>query len=112
MRKLLQGSANLEFWETYDLAEIATNLIEVDRVLASKRLEESPDEVAATVEAEEVEQAAPMSEQDSLLAALKQDTEKSVEAAIDEEQLKKELSSVCRVASPGIETGQFGRGPL
>ncbi|NLK48415.1 MAG: protein translocase subunit SecDF [Bacteroidales bacterium] len=114
VRKLLQGSANLEFWETYDLAEIATNLIEVDRVLASKRLEESPEqEVAATVEAEEaVEQAAPMSEQDSLLAALKQDTEKSVEAAIDEEQLKKEHPLFAVLQVPGIETGQFGRGPV
>ena len=69
VRKLLQGSANLEFWETYDLAEIATNLIEVDRVLASKRLEESPEqEVVATVEAEEAE-CCSMSEQDSLFAA-------------------------------------------
>ena len=27
VRKLLQGSANLEFWETYDLAEIMPQLI-------------------------------------------------------------------------------------
>lgn len=114
VRKLLQGSANLEFWETYDLTEIATNLIEVDRVLASKRSEESPEqEVAATVEAKEtVEQAAPMSEQDSLLAALKQDPEKSAEAAIDEAQLKKEHPLFAVLQVPGMETGQFGRGPV
>jgi len=114
VRKLLQGSANLEFWETYDLTEIATNLIEVDRVLASKRSEESPEqEVAATVEAKEtVEQVAPMSEQDSLLAALKQDSEKSAEAAIDEAQLKKEHPLFAVLQVPGMETGQFGRGPV
>jgi len=114
VRKLLQGSANLEFWETYDLTEIATNLIEVDRVLASKRQEESPEQEAATVEEtkETVEQTAPMSEQDSLLAALKQDTEKSVEATIDEEQLKKEHPLFAVLQVPGIETGQFGRGPV
>jgi len=114
VRKLLQGSANLEFWETYDLTEIATNLIEVDRVLASKRQEESPEQEAVAVEEtkETVEQAVPMSEQDSLLAALKQDAEKSVEATIDEEQLKKEHPLFAVLQVPGIETGQFGRGPV
>ncbi len=33
VRKLLQGSANLEFWETYDLAEIYNNLISVNNML-------------------------------------------------------------------------------
>ena len=36
VRKLLQGSANLEFWETYELSEIATGIMEADRVLALK----------------------------------------------------------------------------
>ncbi len=35
VRKLLQGSANLEFWETYDLSEIFNNLVEANRILAS-----------------------------------------------------------------------------
>ncbi|NDV47040.1 protein translocase subunit SecDF [Paludibacter sp. 221] len=34
VRKLLQGSANLEFWETYELNEIYSNLSEANRVLA------------------------------------------------------------------------------
>ena len=33
VRKLLQGSANLEFWETYDLSEIYTNLADANKVL-------------------------------------------------------------------------------
>ena len=35
VRKLLQGSANLEFWETYNFEEIYSNLQEADRIIAS-----------------------------------------------------------------------------
>ena len=35
VRKLLQGSANLEFWETYELPEIYQQLVAADNVLAS-----------------------------------------------------------------------------
>jgi len=35
VRKLLQGSANLEFWETYNLPEVYQQLIAADNVLAS-----------------------------------------------------------------------------
>jgi SecD/SecF fusion protein len=35
VRRLLQGSANLEFWETYELADIYQQLIAVDNLLAS-----------------------------------------------------------------------------
>jgi len=34
VRKLLQGSANLEFWPTYDLNEIINNLVEANKVIA------------------------------------------------------------------------------
>ena len=34
VRKLLQGSANLEFWETYQLPEIYQQLMSADKVLA------------------------------------------------------------------------------
>ena len=35
MRKLLQGSANLEFWETYNNQEIAPYLTQLDQRLAN-----------------------------------------------------------------------------
>ncbi len=35
VRNLLQGSANLEFWETYDAQEVYQSLIELDRLLAA-----------------------------------------------------------------------------
>jgi len=52
VRKLLQGSANLEFWETYELAEIYQSLIAVNNTIRdSKSLTsgESPKDTAAVV---------------------------------------------------------------
>ena len=44
VRKLLQGSANLEFWETYKTAEIQDVLNRLDSRLAQKYADENPDE--------------------------------------------------------------------
>ncbi len=41
VRKLLQGSANLEFWETYRLPEIYQQLVAVDNLLATMKSAES-----------------------------------------------------------------------
>ena len=59
VRKLLQGSANLEFWETYNTQEIVPFLVNLDTKLASVLSgikEENADSIEATelVEAEEV----------------------------------------------------------
>ena len=70
VRKLLQGTAQLEFWETYNFTEIQQAFIEADAKLAADRknknnTEETPavendsivaeEEVAAAVEGENVE---------------------------------------------------------
>ena len=47
VRKLLQGSANLEFWETYKTAEIQDVLNRIDSRLAQKYADENPDEAKA-----------------------------------------------------------------
>ena len=44
VRKLLQGSANLEFWETYKTAEIQDVLNRLDSRLAQKYADENPEE--------------------------------------------------------------------
>jgi len=46
VRKLLQGSANLEFWETYELSEIYPNLAEANKILYA--LQSSAGKTAAT----------------------------------------------------------------
>ncbi|MCD8194226.1 MAG: protein translocase subunit SecDF [Tannerellaceae bacterium] len=76
VRKLLQGSANLEFWETYDLSEIYQQLVAADNILATLTKNIATEEKA--IEGEEIEvpetsEETETSEADSLLAELGQD---------------------------------------
>ena len=83
VRKLLQGSANLEFWETYTGKEISGYLQSADMKLRTLLVDAEP-----AAEAEENAAAAPaVSKTDSLAAALKGES-KSEEATL--EQLKKD----------------------
>ena len=60
MRKILQGSANLEFWETYNSEEIAPYLQQLDTRLANGDHEvEAKDSVAADSSKNEVAKAEP-----------------------------------------------------
>ena len=72
MRKLLQGSANLEFWETYASQEIAPYLQQLDNRLANG--ETAPADTAATETAE----AAPAEEKGLTLGDTKADSTKAV----------------------------------
>ena len=47
VRKLLQGSANLEFWETYKFSEISDYIVRLDSRLAQKYADENPQEAKA-----------------------------------------------------------------
>ena len=98
VRKLLQGSANLEFWETYEASEIVPVLASADsRARDILSVSESTDSVEVKAEA-----AAPaISAKDSLTAALKGET---AEAKVDMEQLKKEhpLLSVLQLNQSGV----------
>ena len=64
VRKLLQGTASLEFWTTYTNDEIYPYLVEADAALAQMVAAETPEEEAA---ADEVAEEAPEAEADSLL---------------------------------------------
>lgn len=93
VRKLLQGSANLEFWETYKLPEIYQQLVAADNVLATILSKEaSADSVAtATDNVDKIADAADtsVSEADSLLAELGQDN-KETEANQSMEEFAKQ----------------------
>ena len=56
VRKLLQGSANLEFWETYDLAEILPQLVQINSEYAQLNA------ATETVAAQETPTTAPQSQ--------------------------------------------------
>lgn len=51
VRKLLQGTAKLEFWETYSFGEVAPALVEVNKLLASEAKKDN-DSVPATTSAD------------------------------------------------------------
>lgn len=107
VRKLLQGSANLEFWETYELTEIVNNLMEADRLLGT--VTTSTDTTATdTVATAAVEASKP----DSLVAALKKGQTNETDTAKLQAQFRKEHPLLAALSIPGIETGQYARGPV
>ena len=91
VRKLLQGSANLEFWETYKLPEIYQQLVASDNVLATILSKEPSADSVATDNVEKIADAADanVSEADSLLAELGQD-KKDTEANQSMEEFAKQ----------------------
>lgn len=114
VRKLLQGSANLEFWETYDLVEIMPQLMQINsefaKINASNEAAQADTEAAP---AEEVKE-----EQSDDLASLVDDlgsdsvaqAEADQEAAL--EQYKKQ-NPLFAVLNPSVnQSGQAYRGPV
>ena len=91
VRKLLQGSANLEFWETYQLPEVYQNLVKADQILATTLNAEEETTTAAEAEdtnKKEVKADTPKDEKDALLNKVtKSKTE--IEADQSEAQMTK-----------------------
>lgn len=130
VRKLLQGSANLEFWPTYELEEIINNVVEANTVIArlmetgmlgadEAELDEVDEETAeveeAVVETTESEVAEAETEElskaDSLKAALASQTQTAADSLKQVEQFRKE-NPLFAVLSVNAQGGQVGRGPV
>ena len=96
VRKLLQGSANLEFWETYTAAEIAPFLAAADSKLRDIIAVENP---AAEVENEEAPAAEAANEESVDLSSLTNDDTASATDVAAAAKAKKEnpLLSVLQV---------------
>ena len=107
VRKLLQGSANLEFWETFDSKEIAPYLINVDsklrEVLADAQPKDTTETVATDSAKEEVAVAeATMSAADSLAVALKGDkAQVNQNVAMVEAKKEHPLASIFSINNSG-----------
>ena len=99
VRKLLQGSANLEFWETYNAKDVAPYLQSADSKLRAI-LATSSDETAADTAAVAPATTPATSTADSLAAALKGESQAQ---AANLEQIKKEhpLLAVLQVNPSG-----------
>ncbi|MDR1919873.1 MAG: protein translocase subunit SecDF [Tannerellaceae bacterium] len=122
VRKLLQGSANLEFWETFDLTEIYQPLIAADNLLATLLSAQKADSTAiepATVEtpANEQETTPPTeateqatNEADSLLAQLNPESPEAQQAQSMEEFTK--LHPLFALLHVNNYNGQLIPGPV
>ena len=112
VRKLLQGSANLEFWETYEASEVMPALMEIDR------------EYAALAPKEEVKAEEPKAEKKAELAgddladlvenlgldSADAEAAKNIEAQREEYKRSHPLFAIL---NPSLsDAGQAGRGPL
>ena len=84
MRKLLQGSANLEFWETYNAQEIIPYLVQLDSQLANGGEEETK---ADTTVAAKADTTAAVKEAPKSKFQIKKDTKKADVKATPEAQL-------------------------
>jgi SecD/SecF fusion protein len=111
VRKLLQGSANLEFWETYNLLEIYQQLEKADETLARilKTNEPEASDSLATEAAPPVpddpEVAAITSEADSLLAQSESETNVS-------QSREKEHPLFAKLYPSVDESGRWIPGPV
>ena len=100
VRKLLQGSANLEFWETYNAKDVAPYLQAADNKLRSILANEAPADSAAVDSTAAPVMAQATSTADSLAAALKGENKAQT---VDLAQITKEhpLLAVLQVNSSG-----------
>ena len=106
VRKLLQGSANLEFWETYTAREVLPAMQSADaklRVILAEGTTADTDTIEAVLtEATPVEKKT-VSAADSLAAALKGDVTAEDKSAANMEEIKKQypLLSILQLNSSG-----------
>ena len=122
VRKLLQGSANLEFWETYDLQEVYQQLVAVDNVLAKINLTEIDSEatevavdttaavVADSTSTEDLTASADTVGVDSLLAKIEQNQPETQASQSKEEFAKQHpLFALLQINQ---YNGQLAGGPV
>ena len=111
VRKLLQGSANLEFWETYDLAEILPQLSQINNEFAAQNASTEAAQAEAAPAKEEVKAEA-TDELDALVEAADSlaQAEADQEAAYEE---YKKANPLFAALQPSVSpAGQPYQGPV
>ena len=112
VRKLLQGSANLEFWETYEASELLPMLAQINREFAAS----APEAVEETKAEETKVEEAPKAEGDELAALVDSLGVDSAALAADQAaQLAeyKKNNPLFAILNPSInQAGQAYRGPV
>ena len=113
VRKLLQGSANLEFWETYEASELLPMLAQINREFAATAPEA---EEAVNNQPAEVSKEAPQAEGDELASLVDSLGVDSAALAADEAaQIAeyKKNNPLFGILNPSVnQAGQAYRGPV
>ena len=113
VRKLLQGSANLEFWETYDLSEILPQLSQINNEFAAQNASTEAAQAEAAPVKEEVKAEA-TDDLDALVEEIAADS--LAQAAADQEaafEEYKKTNPLFAVLNPSVSpTGQPYQGPV
>ena len=115
VRKLLQGSANLEFWETYKLDQLIAKLDAVNNALAAANASQATDSVAA--EAPVTEPAPAATDTTATAAAATGDsTAQSLKAKLQKEESDAEMMARFRKQNPLLSlmnyTQAYGGSPV
>lgn len=110
VESLLRGSANLEFWETYELGEIINNLSQVNAI-SEKLATAAPQDTTATVA---------VATEDSTVAKEGDNKEQALTALLDSAKTTSKEATTAAPASNALFSklqintynGQLGSGPL
>ena len=103
VRKLLQGSANLEFWETFEAKDIVPVLASADnRARGLLNVDAPADSAMVEAETTAVAEASAVSAKDSLAAALKGETATASNTNIEELKKEHPLLAVLQLNQSGV----------
>jgi SecD/SecF fusion protein len=111
VRKLLQGSAKLEFYQTYDNSEVYQLLNNVNSLLAAKNKAETKDTTKALTTADGKKAVTAKDSAESLLAKLKNNTSKDSAGLNNKAQLASQ-NPLFAVLNPAVYAGQDGQPQL
>jgi len=110
VRKLLQGTANLEFWETYDNSEIYQNLLAVNAKLKEIQDLESKTDTTAKEAANATEKADSTKNKNSLLNELETKSDSAKSSSL--EDVKKNYPLFAVLTPSTTAQGQLYPGPV
>lgn len=106
VRKLLQGSANLEFWETYESAEILPALQIANNMLVSTEA------TVDTTKAEAKKEEAPVSAADSILNKVASQNEDQAKLAADNAEYERRNPLFSKLQPALMQNGAPAPGPV
>lgn len=104
IRKLLQGSANLEFWETYNAEDVFPYLQQIDQQMANASSSEKVDSVAAVKDILTVEQDTAVVKKAAPKIQIKKDKETKVSAEVATAEAVKQHPLLARLQITGAQS--------